>query len=1626
MTQPDASIVRVTNAAGETLGTGFLVSTDGLIATCAHVVEGTEPCVAFAGGDPRPIRAVANDPPHDVAILRLEGELPPGAEPARLGRSAEGYYSDFRSRGYRPLGQLEGIPAEGRVLHAVSECPGVRYLPLILNSQDIRKGMSGAPIYIPDWDLVVGMITDYWDSLKAGTGFADRDTALATPAEAITALCPDIRLWEPPPELSHPPLRVPFQAPAVPRYFVPRPEVSNELRSHLLPDESIAPGALVVSAVHGLGGIGKTTMVAAVAHDPTVQARFPDGVLWATLGHQPDVLSLLVGWIQALRDYDFRPTVVESASAHLRTLLHDKACLMVVDDAWQADQVRPFLASGRDCRLIITTRDATLARKVGARLYDLDVMTEAQALALFEARLGSLNDDREQAGALARELGYLPLALELAAAQVEAGLSWAELLEAFHQTLADLSVLDLDEATYRNESLRLSFSLSLDGLQPDGRGGLPPADRQAFTWLGVLSEEVRLNPSVCATLWDQPEADSRRRLRHLRGRALLKDVGNDQYAVHDLLHDEARLRLVECMSLQEAHSALIARYRAHTENALWHTLPGDGYTHDHLVWHMEQAGQEDEIHTLLREETTDGRNGWYQCRERLGQIAGYLADVKRAWQLAEKQFSQRALPLSIGCQCRYALITVSLNSIFKNVPPSLLAALVQSETWTVSQCLAYACQVPDSGQRAEALITLAPRMPASLSGKVLAAAREIEEETALAAALAGLVPRLAELGFLEEALAAAQDMPIESDRTDTLAKLSLQMAGLGHLKRALTAAREIVAESKRSSTLVELIPHLAPELLVEALAVARGIRDKPAQASALAVLVPRLAEQGFSEEAMTAAQDIPIESERTDALVELIPHLAPELLLEALAVARRIRDKPAQASALAAVLVPRLAELGHPGEALAAVQEIRGQYKRASTLIEILPHLPAELLGEALAAARGIEEEAARATALRGLAFYLPAELKEEVLQEATAAQQIKTGQTAKSRNGFKILIVDHDPKWMRLAAKDLDGYGIAYDGVTGIPDTPIPTLHREMETEPLEALTAAWAIEDENERASALAELVPRLARSSCPGEALTAAQAIPVEDKRIEVLAELALQMANLRQLEQALAAARAIESPWRQAGTLVNLIPFLSESLWNEILQEALTMTQAIRDEDERSKALVGMACYLPEQLFQEALALVQVIQDADEREKVLIELAPRLAGLDSLEALEVIKRIGDTDRQLTALMKLVSRLAELGQLEEALVLTRDLPKRDRTNRSPQVQAIALLLSHLPESLRDRALGEALAVVQELPKQSRTGRSPRAQVLAELAPYLPLPLLQKTLTAMWQLPDQYRTGGSTAMEALGLALAGLASYLPDSLRDRVLQQALEAAVNAPSRQTRVEMLVELAAYLPEPFLVKALGLVKMRITQSKPEQASVLTEFAVHLPEPIRGQILREALDAAKAIVSKWKRARALAKLAPHLQEPHRSRTLQETLAVVPEVGNESRQVQVLADLAPHLPESLSQEALEVALAIRGKKERAEALAALAPYLPAKLLARVRTIEDADDRMITLAGLAHQLIALQPATLYPLCQEALRTLAMRTRRDFLADIRALAPVIHKLGGEQAIAETFRAIQDVGRWWP
>ena len=783
---------------------------------------------------------------------------------------------------------------------------------------------------------------------------------------------------------------VPFQVPPLPAHFVERPEVSDALKASLFSAETSQTGVLVVSAIYGLGGIGKSTLAAALAGNEEVYGRFPDGVLWATLGQQPDLLSILSAWIRALRDYNFKPTTLEAAKRYLQTLLADKAALLVMDDVWNAEHFEFFRVGSGDCRLLATTREASIR---DANRYELDVMAPTQALELLRRYPGVAiaAADEAVAGTLAETADYLPLALELVAAQVADGVSWQELLADLTREIALLEALDSPrgDTARKNYSLQACFNLSLRRLSP--------LQLQQFAWLGVLPEDVSLTPALATTLWELEEPLARQVLREFQAKGLLLSGtsladGTQTYHLHDLLHDMACRLLTGRvapeneglpglgLTLPQAHARLLERYRAKTQQGLWQTLADDGYIHAHLSWHLVKADRVEELHQLLEEETEAGRNGWYEACDALGKLAVFVRDVARAWERAEEAF-EASPSCSIALQCRYALITSSLNSwadhinsLVGHIPAKLMAALVENGVWTPVQGLAYARQVKDSSKRAESLVALAPYLPNVLLPEALETVQGIQHGSCRAYALSGLAPHLPET-LLPEALETAKGIQHGGCRASALSGLAPHLPET-LLPEALEIAKGIEVLNCRASALSGLAPHLPETLLPEALETAKGLKNEYFRAYVLSALAPRLPE--ILPEALETAKGLKLESWRASALSSLAPHLPETLLPEALEVAKEIETEPDRAYALRS-LAPQLPEI--LPEALESAKGIESESDRAIALSVLAPQLPEALLPEALETAKGIESEWGRGQALSALAPRLPEALLPEALE---------------------------------------------------------------------------------------------------------------------------------------------------------------------------------------------------------------------------------------------------------------------------------------------------------------------------------------------------------------------------------------------------------------------------------------------------------------------------------------------------------------------------------------------------------------------------------------------------------------------------------------------------------------------
>ena len=121
------------------------------------------------------------------------------------------------------------------------------------------------------------------------------------------------------------------------------------------------------AAIWGAGGFGKTSLAVNGCHDGEVMSACDGGILWATLGEQPALLPELTKLYAALTGE--RPPFVDAddASLALSSKLEGKRCLLVIDDVWDREHVKPFMRGGADCTRLITTRSLKIAADFAAQ-----------------------------------------------------------------------------------------------------------------------------------------------------------------------------------------------------------------------------------------------------------------------------------------------------------------------------------------------------------------------------------------------------------------------------------------------------------------------------------------------------------------------------------------------------------------------------------------------------------------------------------------------------------------------------------------------------------------------------------------------------------------------------------------------------------------------------------------------------------------------------------------------------------------------------------------------------------------------------------------------------------------------------------------------------------------------------------------------------------------------------------------------------------------------------------------------------------------------------------------------------------------------------------------------------------
>jgi DNA-binding SARP family transcriptional activator/tetratricopeptide (TPR) repeat protein len=355
---------------------------------------------------------------------------------------------------------------------------------------------------------------------------------------------------------------VPRQLPADIGGFSGRTTVLDKLDELLIPqsDTDSGPGVVVV---HGIGGVGKTTLAVHWAHRAV--GAFPDGQLYLNLrGYGPTepmtVASALDTLLRGLGvPSDQIPTDAEARTNLLRSMLADRRMLLLLDNAHDADQVRPLLpGAGASC-VIVTSRNQLrgLVAREGAQRIAVDLLDPPESIALLatvleqrEVEFGS-----ESLAELASLCGHLPLALAIAAerASVAVETGPAEIVDEIREHQARLDVLELgDEST----DVRAVFAWSYQALDVD--------TARLFRLLGLHPAHDTSLPGASALAGTSP-AKVRRLLDRLVDINLLQQRRGGRYELHDLLRVYAA-ELAQQIDPPADREAALSRY------INWHIL----------------------------------------------------------------------------------------------------------------------------------------------------------------------------------------------------------------------------------------------------------------------------------------------------------------------------------------------------------------------------------------------------------------------------------------------------------------------------------------------------------------------------------------------------------------------------------------------------------------------------------------------------------------------------------------------------------------------------------------------------------------------------------------------------------------------------------------------------------------------------------------------------------------------------------------------------------------------------------------------------------------------------------------------------------------------------------------------
>lgn len=306
----------------------------------------------------------------------------------------------------------------------------------------------------------------------------------------------------------------------------------------------------VLTAIRGWPGVGKTTIASVLAYDPDIAAAYPDGVLWVSLGQEPNILSEMAAWGRALgTDELLKARNIQEAQAQLSALLRNQRMFLLIDDVWQSEHAVPFNVGGSRCRTLITTRLNDVARKLAPNpenIYLLPVLTDESAMELMSILAPSVVQNYpDDVLLLVHELEGLPLALQVAGRLLQSEVSIGfDVKELIKQLREGARILE-EEAPPDRADLVKETTPKIAALLQKSTDILDDFTRDRYAYLGVFAPKpATFDLDAMAYVWEVE--DPKPTVKKLVDHGLLEYVFElDRFQMHALLVTQAKSLLTE-------------------------------------------------------------------------------------------------------------------------------------------------------------------------------------------------------------------------------------------------------------------------------------------------------------------------------------------------------------------------------------------------------------------------------------------------------------------------------------------------------------------------------------------------------------------------------------------------------------------------------------------------------------------------------------------------------------------------------------------------------------------------------------------------------------------------------------------------------------------------------------------------------------------------------------------------------------------------------------------------------------------------------------------------------------------------------------------------------------------------